>query len=89
MGIVDLLNGTYDDEYKDQISANLVDIMFAEFSWAGIFEPAKILNSEYFDGSVVGQSDLISGINYCINDLQYHQSDVVIDALYSTPRSLS
>lgn len=73
----------------DELSASLVDIMYASFSFAGIFEPAQVLNSSFFDGSVVGQSDLISGINYCINDLGYDQEDVVVDALYSTPRSLS
>lgn len=54
VGITDLLKGTYKDEHEEVMNAALVDVLYASFSWAGIFEPAPVLNSKYFDGSVVG-----------------------------------
>ena len=64
------------------------DILFAEFSYAGSFEPAEVLGSAYYDGSVVVNSDLITAITHCIEELGYEQSNVVIDGLYAMPRDL-
>lgn len=53
VGLTDLLNGTYSDQYASALSEELVQVIFAEFSYAGIFEPAVVLDSAFFDGSSV------------------------------------
>lgn len=47
-----------------------------------------MLNSAFFDGSVVLNSDLISAITHCIDDLGYAAENVVVDGIYSMPRDL-
>jgi hypothetical protein len=40
VGLTDVNKGTYVDEYGSNLDSNLVDILFAEFSFAGFFAPA-------------------------------------------------
>lgn len=65
VGLTDLVKGTYVDNYAETLDSNLADVMLAEFSYAGLFEPAKGAGTYWFDGGVIWNSDIISGIVEC------------------------
>ena len=66
VGLTDVLKGTYKDNLAADIDANLQDIMFASFSYAGFFPPAESMGSSWFDGSTIWDLDIFSAVNKCL-----------------------
>ena len=65
VGLTDVLNGTFVDQIET-LDTNLVDVMFASFSYAGFFPPAESMGHTWFDGSVIWDLDIFSAVNKCM-----------------------
>jgi len=70
IGFIDFMKGTFFSVnqttdfkgYKD-----IVDTLFGSFSFPGFFSPTQAFSSHYIEGSSVRSLDVISAINYCLN----------------------
>jgi len=86
IGLTDVLAGNYVDFDADQILANLINILYASFSYAGYFPPVKAMDKEWFSGETVWDLDIFSGVNEC---LKTHQaSDIVVDVVMTSDKTL-
>ena len=65
VGLTDVISGAYVDNIKT-LDTNLVDVMFASFSYAGFFPPAESMGHTWFDGSVIWDLDIFSAVNKCM-----------------------
>lgn len=65
VGITDLLTGAFTDNTAT-LDTNLVDVMFASFSYAGFFPPAQSMGGTWMDGSVIWDLDIFSAVNKCL-----------------------
>ena len=68
--------------YKD-----IVDTLFGSFSFPGFFSPTQAFSSHYIEGSSVRSLDVISAINYCLNQ-GFAEQDIVIDTILASPADL-
>jgi len=65
VGLTDVISGAYVDNIET-LDTNLIDVMFASFSYAGFFPPAESMGKTWFDGSVIWDLDAFSAINKCM-----------------------
>ena len=86
MGITDVLTGTYKDILADDLNLNLIDIMFASFSYAGFFPPSESMGSSWFDGSVIWDLDIFSAVNKCLET--HSAADIVVDVVLTSTKTL-
>lgn len=86
VGITDVLTGTYKDILADDLNLNLIDIMFASFSYAGFFPPSESMGSSWFDGSVIWDLDIFSAVNKCLET--HSAADVVVDVVLTSTKTL-
>jgi len=88
IGLTDVLSGTYVDYLQDQLTGDaLNEVMYAQFAQAGMFPPVEYNNTEYFSGSTIWDLDVFSVVNQCVSQ-GYELSDVVVDVLLTSDRSL-
>jgi predicted acylesterase/phospholipase RssA len=81
VGITDVIKGSFHDN-TESLNTNLVDVIFASFSYAGFFPPAQSMGSSWFDGSVIWDLDIFSAVNKCLET--HAQADVVVDVLLTS-----
>ena len=74
------------DENTESLNTNLVDVIFASFSYPGFFPPAESMGSSYFDGSVIWNLDIFSAVNKCLET--HADTDVVLDVVLTSRRNL-
>lgn len=86
VGLTDVLTGNYKDNFAADLDANLQDIMFASFAYAGFFPPADSMGSSWFDGSTIWDLDIFSAVNKCLET--HAQEDVVLDVLLTSQKTL-
>jgi predicted acylesterase/phospholipase RssA len=86
VGITDVVNGVYVDNIET-LDTNLVDVMFASFSYAGFFPPAESMGGTWFDGAVIWDVDVFSAVNKCMET--HAPADIVVDVLLTSQKSLS
>lgn len=85
VGITNVLTGAFKDNTAT-LDTNLVDVMFASFSYAGFFPPAESMDGVWFDGSVIWDLDIFSAVNKCLET--HAQEDVVVDVLLTSEKVL-
>lgn len=85
VGITDVQNGVFVDNI-DTLDTNLVDVMFASFSYAGFFPPAESMGGTWFDGSVIWDLDVFSAVNKCLET--HAPEDIVVDVLLTSEKSI-
>lgn len=81
-----MVNGVYVDNIET-LDTNLVDVMFASFSYAGFFPPAESMGGTWFDGAVIWDVDVFSAVNKCMET--HAPADIVVDVLLTSQKSLS
>ena len=86
VGLTDVLNGTFVDQIET-LDTNLIDVMFASFSYAGFFPPAESMGHTWFDGSVIWDLDIFSAVNKCMET--HKQEDIIVDVLMTSTKSLN
>lgn len=86
VGITDVVNGVYVDNIET-LDTNLVDVMFASFSYAGFFPPAESMGGTWFDGAVIWDVDVFSAVNKCMET--HAPADIVVDVLLTSQKSLN
>jgi hypothetical protein len=85
VGITDVVNGVYVDNIET-LDTNLVDVMFASFSYAGFFPPAESMGGTWFDGAVIWDVDVFSAVNKCMET--HAPADIVVDVLLTSAKTL-
>lgn len=85
VGLTDAINGTFVDNIET-LDTNLVDVMFASFSYAGFFPPAESMGHTWFDGSVIWSIDIFSAVNKCMET--HAQEDIVLDVLLTHNKTM-
>lgn len=88
VGLTDILKGTYVDYKQEDLTGDdLYNVMFAQFADPGVFAPVEIGNTDYLDGSSVWDLDIFSVVGQC-KALGYAESDIVIDAIMTSEKTL-
>ena len=86
VGITDIITGVYKDFTGANIDANLQDIMFASFSYAGFFPPAESMGTSWFSGNTVWNLDIFSAVNKCLETVA--PKDIVVDVILTSEKTL-
>ena len=89
VGIVDVLEGSFRTFNSQDMSdsSQLLDVLYASFSFPGFFPPAEVFDSKYFDGSAVYDIDIFTAINKCL-DKGYKETDIVVDVVFTSSANL-
>lgn len=89
VGIVDVLEGSFGTFNSKDMSdtSQLLDVLYASFSFPGFFPPAEVFDSKYFDGSAVYDIDIFTAINKCL-DKGYSEDNIVVDVVFTSSANL-
>jgi predicted acylesterase/phospholipase RssA len=85
VGLTDVKTGKWIDQIST-LDTNLVDVIFASFSYAGFFPPAESMGHSWFDGSVIWHVDPFSVVNRCLET--HAPEDIIIDVLLTHEKTL-
>lgn len=64
----------------------LVDVMFGNFAYPGLFAPENAMGADWFDGSLIWDVDLFSIVNQCM--LTHAMEDIVVDVVLTEEKTL-
>jgi len=63
-------------------------VLYAQFAQAGFFPPVEYNSTDYYDGSTIYDLDIFSLVNQC-KLMGYEESDIIIDTILTSERSLA
>ena len=68
IGLLDFLKSEYVEfnEDSDPSEVNLIDTLYASFSWPGLYPPAEVMGSAFIDGSAIYDLDIYAAVNKCL-----------------------
>lgn len=78
--------GLYKNFYAEDLDAHLNEILFASFSFPGLFPPTDSMGSTWFDGSTIWDLDISSVVNKCLET--HEESDIVLDVILTSKQDL-
>lgn len=89
VGLTDLLKGDFTVlNNKSLAGKDLLSAMDASFTFPGVFPPAQVFDSEFYDGTTIYNLDIFSAVNECLAKPGVTEADVVVDVIMTSSSSL-